>query len=83
MDADGILSDQSLENIIQRQTVEALKFQIQSLGDDEQELIRLRFVGDLTYLEIAQFLGRKEDAVRKSLNRILNKLYERMETDHA
>lgn len=82
-DADGVVSDQSLENIIQRQTVEALKFHIQSLSDDEQELIRLRFAGDLTYLEIAQSLGRKEDAVRKSLNRILNKLYERMEADHA
>lgn len=82
-DADGVVSDQALENIIQRQTAEALKFHIQSLGDDEQELLRLRFVGDLTYPEIAQSLGRKEDAVRKSLNRILNKLYERMEADHA
>lgn len=82
-DADGVVSDQVLENIIQRQTAEALKIHIQSLDDDERELLRLRFVAEFTYLEIAQSLGRKEDAVRKSLNRILNKLYERMEADHA
>ena len=82
-EAEADALDEALENVIQRQTVEALKIHIQFLDDDERQLLRLRFVIDLTCLEIAQLLGRKEDAVRKSINRILNKLYARMEADHA
>ena len=63
-DVEGSASDTVLENVIQRQSVEALKIHIQSLDDEERELLRLRFVAELTYPEIAQTLGRKEDAVQ-------------------
>ena len=53
------------------------------LDDDERELLRLRFVVDLSYVEIAELVGRKEDAVRKSVNRILERLHVQMEAKNA
>ena len=77
------VADDTLERIIQGQTIETLRAIIRLLGEDERELLRLRFVSDLTYLEIAKLLGRKEDAVRKSLNRILERLHAQMEATNA
>lgn len=75
--------DDALEKVIQGQTIETLRLNIKLLGEDERELLRLRFVSDLTYVEIAELLGRKEDAVRKSVNRILELLYAQMEAENA
>ena len=55
---------------------------IRTLPEDEQELIRLRFVADLGYREIGEVLGRKEDAVRKSIQRLLARLQSQLETSH-
>lgn len=79
----GKVSDDTLERVIRGQTIETLRTVIRMLGEDEREMLRLRFVSDLTYLEIAQLLGRKEDAVRKSLNRILERLHAQMEAINA
>ena len=53
---------------------------IQRLEPDEQELIRLRFVAELSYSEIGDLLSRKEAAVRKAISRILNRI--QMEIGH-
>jgi RNA polymerase sigma-70 factor (ECF subfamily) len=82
-DMSGIVFDETLEKVIQGQTVETLRLIIQLLDEDERELLRLRFVVDLSYVEIAALLGRKEDAVRKSMNRIIERLYIRMEAEHV
>jgi RNA polymerase sigma-70 factor, ECF subfamily len=82
-DLSGIVFDETLEKVIQGQTVETLRLMIQLLDEDERELLLLRFVVDLSYVEIAELLGRKEDAVRKSVNRIIERLYVRMETEHV
>jgi RNA polymerase sigma-70 factor (ECF subfamily) len=79
----GMVFDETLERVVQNQTIESLRLLIQTLDEDERELLRLRFVVDLTYLEIAELLGRKEDAVRKSVNRILERLHTQMEARHA
>ena len=79
----GIVFDETLEKAIQGQTVETLRLMIQLLDEDERELLRLRFVVDLSYVEIAELLGRKEDAVRKSVKRIIERLYVRMEVEHV
>jgi len=71
------------EQVIQAQAVAALRRHIRALDEPERELLRLRFVGDLTYAEIAALLGRKEDAVRKSLNRLLERLHWQVEVNHA
>lgn len=79
----GMVFDETLEKVIQDQNVESLRMLIQSLDENERELLRLRFVVDLTYLEIAELLGRREDAVRKSVNRILERLHAQMEAKNA
>jgi RNA polymerase sigma-70 factor, ECF subfamily len=82
-DLSDIVFDETLEKVIQGQAVETLRLMIQLLDEDERELLRLRFVVDLSYVEIAALLGRKEDAVRKSVNRIIERLYVRMEAEHV
>jgi RNA polymerase sigma factor (sigma-70 family) len=75
--------DDTLEKVIQGQTIDTLRVIIKMLREDERELLRLRFVVDLSYVEIAELVGRKEDAVRKSVNRILERLHVQMEVKNA
>ena len=68
-----------LESVVKDQNVEKLQKLLRSLNKVELELLRLRFVADLSYVDIATLLGRKGDAVRKSIQRILGRLYGQME----
>jgi RNA polymerase sigma-70 factor (ECF subfamily) len=52
---------------------------IQALADSERELIRLHFTAGLTFAEMATVLEKKEDAVKKSMYRLLERLHGRME----
>jgi RNA polymerase sigma-70 factor (ECF subfamily) len=49
------------------------------LNFEEQDLIRLRYVAELTFAEIADLLGRREEAVKRSLYRLLARLKGQME----
>lgn len=60
-----------------------MRLLLQSLDEDRRELLRLRFVVNLIYIEIAGMLGRKENAMRKSVNRILERLPVQMEAKNA
>lgn len=55
---------------------------ITGLSEDDRELIRLRYAANLSYREIGLILNRKEDAVRKSISRLLDRLSEELEEDH-
>ena len=68
-----------LESVVKDQNVEKLRQLLRSLHKFELELLRLCFVADLSYVDIATLLDRKEDAVRKSIQRILGRLYGKME----
>ena len=72
-----------IEDVIDKEAIEKLRRLFHSLDEDERELLRLRFVIDLSFVEIAVLLGRKEDAVRKSVQRILNRLYSQMEVQNV
>ena len=75
--SDGLdLLEQTSHNEELRQVIDL----INHLSPDEQELIRLRFVAELNYREIGALLHRKEDAVRKAISRILERL--QMEVNH-
>jgi RNA polymerase sigma-70 factor (ECF subfamily) len=56
---------------------------MQTLADEERELIRLRYVAQLSFVEIAELMGGKEDAVRKSLTRLLRRLANQMEVQNV
>lgn len=47
---------------------------IDHLPKKQQELLRLRFVAELTYREIGALLHRREDAVRKAISRIIERI---------
>ena len=55
---------------------------IQALPDDEQELIRLRYVAELSFAEIARALHKSEGAAKKMLYRLLMRLKGQMEVEH-
>lgn len=62
--------------------VQKLRRIIQSLPEEEQEMIRLRFVAELGYREIGSVLNRNEDAVRKSITRLLARMKYQLEVNH-
>lgn len=51
-----------------------LTLALSCLTDDEKRLVRMRFVDRLTSPEIAASLGLNQDAVRKQISRVLEKL---------
>ena len=71
--------DNSLINFVQRDDLKKLKVLIRNLNENERDLIRLRYVADLPFSEIAEILGKREDAVKKSLYRLLATLKSQME----
>ena len=85
LDDVGLEDDQTdvLEQATRTDDFKHLSELIRSLPDPEQELIRLRFVAQLTYKDIATIQGSTRDAIRKQVSRLLARLQKQMEEDHA
>ncbi len=75
--------DDILDQVAKRQSYDRLVVLMQALRPDERELIRLRYTAQLSLTEIGQLMGRSEDAVRKWLKRLLEKLSSQMEVENA
>jgi RNA polymerase sigma-70 factor, ECF subfamily len=60
-----------------------LKALVHRLPEEEQELIRLRYVAELSFADMAIVLKKREDAVKKSLYRLQARLQSLLEQDHA
>ncbi len=56
---------------------------IRSLPDDEQELIRLRYVAELSFADMALVVHKHEDAVKKSLYRLQARLQNLLEQNNG
>jgi RNA polymerase sigma-70 factor (ECF subfamily) len=52
---------------------------IRTLAPEEQELLRLRYVADLSFAEMAELLLKSESAVKKSFYRLLARLQSQLE----
>ncbi|MBK8782507.1 MAG: sigma-70 family RNA polymerase sigma factor [Anaerolineales bacterium] len=72
-----------LEAVVRDESRVRLKSLLHLLDEEERELIRLRYTAELSFVEIAQLLGRKEDAVRKAIRRILDRLSIQMEAQNV
>ena len=73
-----------LSAAIRQDQIERARRLIRTLSADDRELIRLRYVAELSFADMAQVLGRKEDAVKKALYRLLARLQQQLEeADHA
>jgi RNA polymerase sigma-70 factor (ECF subfamily) len=59
--------------------IEKLTKRIANLAEDQRELLRLRYVAELRFSEIAVILDRNTDAVKKSFYRLCMRLQAEME----
>lgn len=59
--------------------IKQLRLIIFALPEDDQELIRLRYLGELTYREIAETVGKTEQSIKKTIYRLLARLKSQME----
>lgn len=71
-----------LATLIHHEQVRRLSYLIAALRKDEQDLLRLRFVAELSYREIGVLLERREDAVKKQIYRLLVRLESQLEAGH-
>jgi RNA polymerase sigma-70 factor, ECF subfamily len=76
-------ADDPLSQVIQTDQVEQLANLIRKLDADKQELLRLRYVADLSFAGIGVCLGRREDTVKKTFYRLLARLQRQLELSHA
>jgi len=72
-----------LQEIIKSDQVSRLSKLINALSEEEQELLRLRFVADLSFGEIGRLINQKEDTAKKSIYRLLDRLKAQMEDPHV
>jgi RNA polymerase sigma-70 factor (ECF subfamily) len=64
---------------VQRETLNVLRMMVSEQSRERQELLALRFAGELSVAEIAAIVGKKEAAVRKQLLRTIHALQERFD----
>lgn len=62
------------EAMIHREAADRLRKHLKRLPASQQEALQLRFIGGLSYAEIAQVLKKREGNVRTLLSRALNTL---------
>lgn len=83
-EAEFIPTDASmLQQVIKTERVVALSKLIYALSEEDQELIRLRYIAELSFAEIGHLLRQKEDTVKKSLYRLLARLKVQLEDSHV
>lgn len=71
-----------LQQVIQTEQIAALAKLIRALSEEEHELIRLRYIAELSFSEIGRLVNRSEDAVKKSLYRLLARFQSQLEVSH-
>ena len=71
-----------LSEVAQSEQVRALAALLPTLPEKERELLRLRFLAEMSFPEMARFLHRNESALKKSLYRLLEKLHNQLEVQN-
>ena len=70
-----------LARLVRAEALQRLAALVAELDEEQQELLRLRFAGELTYAEIGAVVGRSEAAVKMAIHRLLRRLQEEWEGD--
>lgn len=82
-DVDAIpVENDPLYGVIRSEQTAALSKLIQALSEEDREMLRLRFLADMSFPEIALFLHRNEEAVKKSIYRLLARLHSQLEVSN-
>ena len=71
--------EDALGALIRAEELSKIRSLIKRLTEEEQDLLRLRYVAELAFVEIAELLGKREDAVKKSVYRLLARLKSQLE----
>jgi RNA polymerase sigma-70 factor (ECF subfamily) len=71
-----------LQQVIKTERIAALSKLIDTLHEEERDLIRLRYAAELSFAEIGHVLNQKEDTVKKSVYRLLARLKVQLEDSH-
>ncbi len=71
-----------LYGVIQSEQTAALSKLIQALPEEDRDLLRLRFLAEMSFPEIAYLLHRNEEAVKKSIYRLLARLHSQLEVSN-
>jgi RNA polymerase sigma-70 factor (ECF subfamily) len=72
-----------LNAVIQSEQAAALSKLIRELPEEERELLRLRFLAEMSFPEMAHFLHRNDEAVKKTVYRLLARLHDRLEVPNV
>jgi len=82
-DIDNIPAEEDpLSSVIQSEQATALSQIILNLPEEERELLRLRFLAEMTYREIGHFLKSNEEAIKKTTYRLLARLQSQLEVSN-
>ena len=83
-DAESVAVESDLlQGAIRSERSATLARLIAALPEADRDLIRLRYVAELSFSEIGRLLGRSEDAAKKALYRLLARLQSQLENPHA
>ncbi len=74
--------DNTLAGVIKTEQAEVLSKLIQALPEEDRELLRLRFLAEMSYPEIARCIHRNEEAVKKTTYRLLARLHSQLEVSN-
>ena len=72
-----------LGHLVREEALRRLAALVAQLDEEQQELLRLRFAGGLTYGEIGRTVGRSEAAIKMAVHRLLRRLQAEWEESDA
>ena len=76
------LETDMLQEVIRTERSQALSDLVTALPEQERDLLRLRYIAELSFSEISRLLNRSEGAVKKALYRLLARLHSQLEGLH-
>jgi RNA polymerase sigma-70 factor (ECF subfamily) len=74
--------EDALSELIRSERAESLAGLIRALPEQERELLRLRYLAELSFRDMARTMKMNEDAVKKSLYRLLERLQRQLEVSN-
>jgi len=80
--AEIAVDNDPLSGVIRSEQSAVLASLIRALPEEERELLRLRFLAEMSYPEMAHLLHRNEDAVKKTIYRLLARLHSQLEVSN-
>jgi RNA polymerase sigma-70 factor, ECF subfamily len=72
-----------ITKVVTNEAIREVEVQLQTLNDEERELLRLRFAAGMRYKEFATLLDKKPGAVKIATYRLINRLKKNLENSNG